>query len=202
MPIEKEQSEQIKKQLLTQIENSQLENKEQIKEYIQKLNPEQLKEFLKQNKIQPQQQSESKCIFCSIVDNEVSSYRISENKKAIAILEINPLSKGHAIIIPVQHTSIEKIPKSALSLAQNITKKIKTKLKPEEVKIETSSFQGHAIINIIPFYKDAKIEKRKASEEELKELQSLLETKKRQRLKTTPTARSTKGLPKISFRIP
>ena len=46
MPIPKEQMDVIKKQLLEQVESSQLENKAQIKEYIQNLDEEQLEEFL------------------------------------------------------------------------------------------------------------------------------------------------------------
>ena len=215
MALTPEQATQIKEQLISQIESSQIENKEQVKEQITKLNEEQLEKFLKQNKIDISQGSGStestesnalpKCIFCSIKDNEMPSYKIAEDKKAIAILEINPLSKGHSIIIPLEHTTIDKLPKSSLSLAQKIAKRLKLKLKPEDVKIETSSFQGHAIINVIPFYKDEKIEKKKAEESELQELQSLLETKKRIS-RATPkikiTKQSLKGLQKISFRIP
>jgi len=215
MPIPKEQSEEVKKQLISQIESSQMENKDQIKKYVQELNEPQLEEFLKQNKIDisqftPQQDgqpTESKCIFCSIKNNEMPSYKIAENKKAIAILEINPLTKGHSIIIPLEHTTIDKLSKSALTLAQKITKKIKLKLKPEDVKIETSSIQGHAIINVIPFYKDIQPEKKKAEESELQELQKLLETKKRgprqkKDISVKVSKQSLKGLKKISFRIP
>lgn len=204
--LSEEQAETIKKQLLMQVNKLPQENKEQIKQYISQLNEEQLEQFLRQNKIQIQQPEQTQqatgtqCIFCSIIKNEIPSYRITENKKAIAILEINPLSKGHILILPIEHTTIEKIPRPALTLAQKITKKIKTKLKPEDVKIETSSFQGHAIINVIPFYKDIPPKKEKASEAELKQLQSKLEIKKRQK----PRVAKVKilKLPEISFRIP
>lgn len=214
MPIPKEQADAIKKQLLQQIGSSELENKEQIKGYIQNLDEEQLEEFLKKNKIDISSASGSeaatspKCIFCSIINNETSSYKIAENKKSTAILEINPLSRGHIIVIPNEHTTIDKLSKSSLSLAQKIAKKIKKKLKPEDVKIETSSIQGHAIINVIPLHKNEEIKKKKASEEELQKLQSLLGTKKRSPRKTESiptiklTKQSLKGLPKISFRIP
>ena len=52
MTFTSEQAEQIKQQLTAQIENSQLENKEQIKEHLKGLNEEQLEDFLKQNNIQ------------------------------------------------------------------------------------------------------------------------------------------------------
>lgn len=219
MVLTPEQTETIKKSLIEQIEKSDQPNKEQIISYIKELNESQLEEFLKQNKIQIKGQenpespvesesAEQKCIFCSITKNEIPSYKIAETKKAIAILEINPLSKGHSIVLPLEHTTIEKIPKSILSLAQKIAKKIKKKLKPEDIKIETSSLMGHAMINIVPLYKEP-LNKTKATEEELKKLQSKLETKKRAK-RTASTSKSSsksktkkdKKIPKISFRIP
>jgi len=219
MALTKEQEQEIRKQLLSQIEKLPQKNKEQIKQQILSLNKEQLEQFLKQNNIQitksgqlqqspqqSQQQETSQCIFCSIVKNQIPSHKITETNKAIAILEINPLSKGHSIIIPLEHTTLDKLPKSSLTLAQKIAKKIKLKLKPEDVKIETSSFQGHAIINVIPLYKDEKIEKKKASEQELQQLKLKLETKKRAsrgpRKPKQKKSDSTTNLPQISFRIP
>jgi len=216
--LTEEQSEIIKKQLLEQLENSSLENKEQIKEYVQKLDGLQLEEFLKKNKIMindsnnslnpevnPNANSDtlSKCLFCSIINGEINSYKIDENKKSIAILEINPFSRGHAIVIPMQHVSIDKIPKSSLGLAQKIAKKIKIKLKPEDIRIETSNLQGHSIVNVIPLYKDQEIKRKKINEKELKELQELLKIKKRKVLKSKKIKKQVaKNLPKISFRIP
>ncbi len=206
--LTKEQAKEIKKQLLTQVENLPQENKEQIKQQISEFNEEQLEAFLDQNKVQVQQgqegTKETKCVFCSIIENKMPSYKIAENKKAIAILEINPLTKGHILILPLEHTTIDKTPRLAMSLAQKIAKKIKTKLKPEDIKLETSSFQGHAIINVVPLYKDNPPKKEKANEQELQKLQRLLETKKRnpRAISTVTKSKSLKGLPKISFRIP
>ena len=213
MPIPQQQAKQIKQQLLQQIEQQPIENKEQIKQQILAFNEEQLEQFLKQNNIQTDGSSDNSpnnnqtppCIFCSITKGETPSYKIAENKKSIAVLEVNPVSKGHSIILPLEHSSTEKIPKSAMTLAQKIAKKIKTKLKPEDIKIETSSIQGHSMINIIPIYKDSKFEKKQASEKELKQLQSKLETKKRsQRKIKKPLTKieEISKLPKISFRIP
>jgi len=211
--LTKEQAEEIKKQLLTQVENLPQENKEQIKQQISKFNEEQLEAFLDQNKVQVQQgeatggaegAGETKCVFCSIIENKMPSYKIAENKKAIAILELNPLTKGHVLILPLEHTTLDKMPKLAMSLAQKIAKKIKTKLKPEDIKLETSSFQGHAIINVVPLYKDNPPKKEKANEQELQKLQELLKTKKRnpRAISTVTKSKSSKGIPKISFRIP
>jgi histidine triad (HIT) family protein len=220
MVLTSEQIEEIKQQLIAQTEKLPQENKEEIKQHILDLNEQQLKEFLKQNKIkitdsgQLEQESSKKitsqCVFCSIAKNEVSSYKIAETNKAIAILEINPLSKGHSIVLPLEHIKTDKLLKSALSLAQKISKRIKTKLKPEDIKIETSSFQEHFMVNIIPIYSGEKLEKHQAKESDLKKLQSKLETKKRSSrktdLKTETNPKITKSInnniPQINFRIP
>ena len=212
MPFTPEQSAEIKKQILQQVEQLPQENKEEIKEYIKQLNEEQLEEFLKQNKMQVSESNQiqqegkaqsDKPIFQSIIQGEIPSYKIAENNKSIALLEINPLSKGHSIVLPKQQTTTEKIPKSAMTLAQKIAKKIKTKLKPDDIKIETSSFQNYPMINIIPLYKNTPLKKEKADEKELQKLQSKLETKKRSsRAKKPISSKSLKSLQEIGFRIP
>ena len=202
-----EQSEQIKKQLLEQVEKLEIENKEQIKDYIESLDETGLENFLKQNNIQlsnlsEQQGHEQKSIFELILNNELPSYKIAENKYAIGVLELNPLSKGHSLVIPKQKTTIEKIQKTAFFLAKKLSKKIKSKFKPIDIKIETFSFQNYPAINIIPIYENKELKKERAGEEELKELQSILETKPRIKTYSEKTKKSIKKLPEISFRIP
>ena len=45
----------------------------------------------------------NKCIFCQIVKKQIPSLIIAKNSKAIALLDINPVSDGHTIIIPKKH---------------------------------------------------------------------------------------------------
>lgn len=170
-----EQIENIKKQLISQLEQSNLPNKEEIKSSIQSMNPEQLEQFLKQNKLMKDQGGE--CIFCSIIENKIPGYKIDENSESIAVLEINPISKGHTIIIPKIHS--EKAQKPAFELAEIIAKKISTLVQPTKVDIIPSSMFGHEIINILPVYKDETIQspRTQAPKKELGELQKqLLET--------------------------
>ncbi len=218
MAFSKEKADIIKEQLLKQVETLPQENKEQIKEYIKTLNENQLEEFLKQNKIEisetqeqvKSQSKQSECIFCEITKNKIPSYKIAENKKAMAVLELNPLSKGHSLVLPLKHLKTEEIPKSAMTLAQKIGKRIKKKLKPEDIKIETSSFQNHSFINIIPIYKDIPLKKTQAKEEELKQLQNKLGIKLRTKRTSekidkkdkSKSSKPEKKLIEIGFRIP
>lgn len=40
------------------------------------------------------------CIFCKIVSGEIPSYKVYETKDTLAILDINPVAKGHVLVIP------------------------------------------------------------------------------------------------------
>ena len=45
------------------------------------------------------------CIFCRIIKGKVSAYRIFENRRILAFLDIHPLSKGHTLVIPKRHVA-------------------------------------------------------------------------------------------------
>ena len=83
-----------------------------------------------------------------------------------------------------------------------IARKLKIKFKPEDIKIETFSFQDYSAINVIPIYKDQQLKKEKAEENELKKLQSKLETKKRATKNKISKTSNDKKLPEINLRIP
>ena len=43
------------------------------------------------------------CIFCKIVRGEIPSAKVLENEKVLAFLDINPVSRGHTLVIPKTH---------------------------------------------------------------------------------------------------
>ena len=43
-------------------------------------------------------------VFSKIVAGEIPSYRVAETEKFYAFLDINPLKKGHTLVIPKQET--------------------------------------------------------------------------------------------------
>lgn len=70
---------------------------EQIKEFqekLAKLSPEEREKIIKQQ-----------CLFCSIIAGKIDSKKVYEDDKVIAILDINPASKGHTLVIPKEHYS-------------------------------------------------------------------------------------------------
>ncbi|RME53448.1 HIT family protein, partial [Candidatus Woesearchaeota archaeon] len=45
----------------------------------------------------------SDCIFCKIIAGEIPSQMVYENDKVFAFLDINPINKGHTLIVPREH---------------------------------------------------------------------------------------------------
>lgn len=45
------------------------------------------------------------CIFCKIINQEIPSYKIYEDEKIYAFLDISQSTKGHTLIIPKEHVT-------------------------------------------------------------------------------------------------
>jgi histidine triad (HIT) family protein len=43
------------------------------------------------------------CIFCDIIKEKAPCHKIYEDELSLAILDINPFSKGHCLVIPKRH---------------------------------------------------------------------------------------------------
>ena len=178
--LPQEQITQIKNQIIQQINSTFPDDKKQSAiQQIEAMNSDQLEEFLKQNNLVKQGETPGtpQCIFCSIVSGQTQSYKIDENSDAITILEINPISKAHSLVIPKKHS--EKVSKKTMQLAEKIKKKINTRFKPKNIELIESNLLGHQIINILPVYTDETInsEKHQAKPEELEKLKKQLEKK-------------------------
>ncbi|KAH0489099.1 hypothetical protein TgHK011_008233 [Trichoderma gracile] len=56
------------------------------------------------------------CIFCRIIKGEIPALKLFESEKTLAFLDIGPLSKGHALVIPKYHgAKLNDIPDDQLS---------------------------------------------------------------------------------------
>ncbi len=64
-------------------------------EELEKMSPEEIAKLQKEN-----------CIFCKIVKGEIPSQKVFENDHVVAILDINPATKGHVLVLPKEHYPI------------------------------------------------------------------------------------------------
>jgi len=149
----KEDIEGIKKKLFEHIEKTyDKEKADGFKANISNMNDEQFIEFLKQQGLIPGGAT-TNCVFCKMVFGEIPTTKIGENEDAIAILELNPISHGHAMIIPKAHVEApENLSDNVGLLANIITDEIKRTFNPKRVDFIPGNIMGHEIINILPIY--------------------------------------------------
>lgn len=195
--LTEEEVKDIKEQLVIQIEKNFPKDKiEAAREEIDSMNNEELESFLKKNNLT--KSGDGKCIFCSIISGESPSYLIGENEKAIAVLEINPISEGHVLIVPKEH-DLDLKNKEVKKLERNILKKIKEKFKPKKILTASSELFGHKILNIFPVYTDESIKSKriKISKEKLEEIQKKFKEEKPKKTKPKPKTEKIKEDAKI-----
>ncbi|KAJ7205185.1 HIT-like domain-containing protein [Mycena pura] len=65
------------------------------------------------------------CIFCKIIKGEIPSFKLVETELSYSFLDIGPLSKGHALVIPKYHAAkLHELPDEYLADAMPIAKRI------------------------------------------------------------------------------
>ncbi len=178
-----EETQEIKQKIISHVESTfPAEQIPSARQQIESMNSQQLESFLERNKLikkESETNSDDECVFCSIASGKINSVKIDENEGAVAVLEINPVSRGHVIIIPKEHEN--KSSKSILSLADKASKKLKKKLSPRKVEISNSRLFGHEIINVIPVYESESINSKRISAkiEELEKIKEEIEKEKK-----------------------
>lgn len=80
----------------------------------------------------------SPCIFCRIVAGKAEACRIYEDEFSLGILDINPFTRGHCLVlskrhVPWWHDLNEEETKSLFSVSRVIAQKLKKALQPDFV---------------------------------------------------------------------
>ena len=95
-------------------------------------------------------------IFSKIVRNEIPSYKVYENENFLAFLDINPLKKGHTLVIPKIEVDYifdleSKEYQELWNFAKLVAKGMKRVIKCERISIVVMGLEvPHAHIHLIP----------------------------------------------------
>lgn len=69
------------------------------------------------------------CIFCKIIKGDIPSYTIYEDDEFKVILDVGPVAKGHALILPKDHyENFYEIPEDLAVKAFKLAKKLMVKI--------------------------------------------------------------------------
>ncbi len=179
MALTPQEIQELKKQLSSQIQHLPQDQREEAQQQIDEMSPEALELMLNQQKVKQTEKS----IMRLIIEGALPSRKIDTNKYALAVLDIRPVSQGHVLIIPLSAvTAKQQIPTQAFTLAKKIAKRMKSKLTPEGIEIQTETKFKEQVINVIPCYEkplSITSPRYEATPEELDKMQKLLAAKER-----------------------
>ena len=123
-------------------------------------------------------------IFSRIVAGEIPCYKVAEDDKYFAFLDINPLAKGHTLVIPKQEVDyyfdLDADTLAGMTIfAKRVAHKIKEQTGCKKVAMVVLGLEvAHAHIHLIPMNSendvDFRREKLKLTPEEFAEIASSL----------------------------
>lgn len=103
------------------------------------------------------------CIFCKIIKGDIPSYTIFEDDIVKVFLDINPISNGHALIIPKKHIlDIDDMDNETLMHIMDVARYVK-KLLINKLNCNGVTFTQnngdcqevkHYHLHVQPFYND------------------------------------------------
>ena len=95
-------------------------------------------------------------VFTKIVKGEIPSYKIAEDENYYAFLDINPLAKGHTLIIPKKETDYifdleDELLAGMMVFAKKVAKAIDASVDCKRVGVAVIGLEvAHAHIHLIP----------------------------------------------------
>lgn len=95
-------------------------------------------------------------IFSKIIKGEIPSYKVAEDDDCLAFLDINPIAKGHTLVIPKKEIDYifdieDELYKKLFLFAKKVSFKIKKVIPCKRIGIAVVGLEVlHAHIHLIP----------------------------------------------------
>ena len=117
-------------------------------------------------------------IFTRIIQGEIPCYKVAEDDRYFAFLDINPLTEGHTLVVPKKETDYlfdldDRTLADMIVFAKRIARKLKEKIECKRVAVVVLGLEvPHAHIHLIPIQDEKDVdfhkEKLKLSPEEFR----------------------------------
>ncbi|MDQ3849934.1 MAG: HIT family protein [Actinomycetota bacterium] len=107
--------------------------------------------------------ADADCLFCKIVAGDVPATVVAEDERTVAFMDINPASRGHALVVPRAHArDLHDIGaddlQACILAAQGLAGRVREKLGADGVNLLNSSGSAawqtvfHFHLHVIPRY--------------------------------------------------
>jgi histidine triad (HIT) family protein len=109
--------------------------------------------------------SDPDCIFCKIIAGDLPGQKVDEDERTVAFMDINPATRGHALVVPRRHSrDLLEVPAEDLAAtalaAQRLARRAHERLDADGVNLLNACGQTawqtvfHFHIHVIPRYRD------------------------------------------------
>ena len=95
------------------------------------------------------------CVFCMIRDGKIPSAKVYDDQRTLAFMDINPLSRGHCLVVPKAHAATlyeveaEDL-KAAIVTAKKVGGAIRKALNPDGLNLLQAN--GAAAFQSVPHF--------------------------------------------------
>jgi histidine triad (HIT) family protein len=95
------------------------------------------------------------CVFCMIRDGKIPSAKVYDDQRTLAFMDINPLSRGHCLVVPKAHAATlyeveaEDL-KAAIVTAKKVAGAIQKALNPDGLNLLQAN--GAAAFQSVPHF--------------------------------------------------
>jgi len=102
-------------------------------------------------------------IFSKIIAGEIPSYKVAENSDFFAFLDINPLAKGHVLVVPKKETDYifdldDETLGDMMIFSKRVAKAMKKAIPCERIGVAVIGLEvPHSHIHLVPIIKESDI---------------------------------------------
>lgn len=99
-------------------------------------------------------------LFTKIINGEIPCYKVAENDKFIAFLDINPLKKGHTLVVPKEEKDYifrnsDEVLSEILLFAKKVAAALEKTIECERIGLMVLGLEvPHTHIHLIPISKE------------------------------------------------
>jgi histidine triad (HIT) family protein len=105
------------------------------------------------------------CIFCGIIAGDAPGQIVDSDERTVAFLDINPATRGHALVVPREHSSdlleiSDEDLEATMRAARRLSRRMKETLEPDGINVinacGAAAWQSvfHFHFHVIPRYED------------------------------------------------
>ncbi|HEX2086610.1 MAG TPA: HIT domain-containing protein [Solirubrobacteraceae bacterium] len=109
------------------------------------------------------------CLFCKIVAGELPATVVDSDDRTVSFMDINPATKGHALVVPRDHTADllaigEEDLDAVMRAAQRLARRAKERLGADGINLLNSCGRAawqtvyHFHVHVVPRYDDDPLE--------------------------------------------